>query len=76
MRRHIQFLRRSAVIRLSGAAPYLTILDYLRDLDKVLPFAMAERAVAAQLLIWRGAIAVAASPSERVAIASTGAAHA
>ena len=30
MRRHIQFLRRTAVVRLSGAAPYLTILDYLR----------------------------------------------
>ena len=44
MRRHIQFLRRSAVVRLSGAAPYLTILDYLRDLDKVHPFAMTERA--------------------------------
>ena len=32
--------------------------------------------VAAQLLIWRDAIAAAASPSEHVAIASTGAAHA
>lgn len=32
--------------------------------------------VAAQLLIWRDAIAAAASPLERVAVASTGAAHA
>jgi xanthine dehydrogenase small subunit len=30
MRRHIHFLRRGAVIRLSGAAPHLTLLDYLR----------------------------------------------
>ena len=30
MRRHIQFMRRGAVIRPSGAAPHLTLLDYLR----------------------------------------------
>ncbi len=30
MRRHIQFLRRGAVIHLSGDAPHLTLLDYLR----------------------------------------------
>jgi xanthine dehydrogenase small subunit len=30
MRRHIQFMRRGAIIRLSGAAPHLTLLDYLR----------------------------------------------
>jgi xanthine dehydrogenase small subunit len=30
MRRHIQFLRRGAVVRLSDAAPHLTLLDYLR----------------------------------------------
>jgi xanthine dehydrogenase small subunit len=30
MRRHIHFLRRGAVIRLSGVAPHLTLLDYLR----------------------------------------------
>src|SRR5262249_26702021 len=30
MRGHIHFLRRGAVIRLSGAAPHLTLLDYLR----------------------------------------------
>jgi len=30
MRGHIHFLRRGAVIRLSGVAPHLTLLDYLR----------------------------------------------
>jgi xanthine dehydrogenase small subunit len=30
MRRHIHFLRRGGVIRLNGAAPHLTLLDYLR----------------------------------------------
>jgi len=30
MRRHIQFLRRGAVVRLSDAPPHLTLLDYLR----------------------------------------------
>jgi xanthine dehydrogenase small subunit len=30
MRRHIQFMRRGAVIRLSGVSPHLTLLDYLR----------------------------------------------
>src|SRR5262249_24427365 len=30
MRRHIQFLRRGAVIHLSSVAPHLTLLDYLR----------------------------------------------
>ena len=30
MRRHIQFLRRGAVVHMSDAAPHLTILDYLR----------------------------------------------
>jgi len=30
MRRHIQFLRRGAVIHLGGVAPHLTLLDYLR----------------------------------------------
>lgn len=30
MRRHIQFLRRGAVVQLTDAAPHLTILDYLR----------------------------------------------
>jgi xanthine dehydrogenase small subunit len=30
MRRHIQFMRRGAVVRLSDAAPHLTLLDYLR----------------------------------------------
>src|ERR1700719_3692628 len=30
MRRHIQCLRRGAVVRMSDAAPHLTILDYLR----------------------------------------------
>src|SRR5262249_44883222 len=30
MRRHIQFLRRGAVVHLSGVAPHLTLLDYLR----------------------------------------------
>src|SRR5215468_5768512 len=30
MRSHIHFLRRGAVIRLSGVAPHLTLLDYLR----------------------------------------------
>ena len=30
MRRHIHFLRRGAVIHLSGVAPHLTLLDYLR----------------------------------------------
>jgi xanthine dehydrogenase small subunit len=30
MRRHIQFLRRGATVRLSDAAPHLTLLDYLR----------------------------------------------
>jgi xanthine dehydrogenase small subunit len=30
MRRHIEFLRRGAVVRLSDAAPTLTLLDYLR----------------------------------------------
>ena len=30
MRRHIQFMRRGAVIHLSGVAPHLTLLDYLR----------------------------------------------
>jgi xanthine dehydrogenase small subunit len=30
MRRHIHFLRRGAVIRLSDVAPHLTLLDYLR----------------------------------------------
>ena len=30
MRRHIHFLRRGAVIHLSGVAPRLTLLDYLR----------------------------------------------
>jgi aerobic-type carbon monoxide dehydrogenase small subunit (CoxS/CutS family) len=30
MRRHIQFLRRGAIVRLGDAAPTLTLLDYLR----------------------------------------------
>jgi xanthine dehydrogenase small subunit len=30
MRRHIQFLRRGTVVRLSDAPPHLTLLDYLR----------------------------------------------
>ena len=30
MRRHIQFLRRGAVVRLGDTAPTLTLLDYLR----------------------------------------------
>jgi xanthine dehydrogenase small subunit len=30
MRRHIQFLRRGAAVRLSDSAPHLTLLDYLR----------------------------------------------
>src|SRR5215470_19287817 len=30
MRSHIHFLRRGAIIRLSGVAPHLTLLDYLR----------------------------------------------
>src|SRR5215470_9777045 len=30
MRRHIHFMRRGAVLRLSGVAPHLTLLDYLR----------------------------------------------
>jgi xanthine dehydrogenase small subunit len=30
MRRHIQFLRRGAVVRMSDAGPHLTLLDYLR----------------------------------------------
>ncbi len=34
MRRHIQFLRRGAVVRLSDAPPHLTLLDYLRLHEK------------------------------------------